>query len=210
LTFEVLVLDDGVAHQDEFQEMMRRVRRGDQQAAAELVRRYKPDIHKAIRVLLSSFRLHRVLDLGDISQAVLATFFRRAAAGHFEVQDPEQLIKLLATMARNKVRDEARKHHAQRRDGRRVEEKLSSESLEVIEAREPTPSRIVGGHELVQEFFRHLTQEERRLAELRSQGKSWAAIAAEEGSSAEAVRKKLARACTRVGRQLGMGDVPLF
>jgi RNA polymerase sigma-70 factor (ECF subfamily) len=207
---DVLTAGNGVAHRDEFQEWMHRVRAGDQQAAVELVRRYKPEIHKAIRVLLSNYRLHRVLDLSDISQSVLAAFFRRVAAGVFEVQDAEQLSKLLATMARNKVRDEARKHYAQRRDGRRVEEKISSEFLEVIEAKEPTPSKIVGGVELVQEFFRHLSADERRLAEWRTQGKSWAAIAEEEGSSAEAVRKKLARACSRVGRQLGLGEVPLF
>jgi RNA polymerase sigma-70 factor (ECF subfamily) len=210
LTFELLAPDDSVAHQAEFQELMRRVRTGDQQAAAELVRRCKPDIHKAIRGLLTSFRLHRMLDLSDISQPVFASFFRRATAGDFELQDAEDLIKLLCTMARNKVRDEARKHHAQRRDGRRVEEKISGECLEVIEDREPTPSKIVGGHELVQEFFRHLTAEERRLAEQRTQGKSWSAIATAEGSSADAVRKKLARACNRVGRQLGLGEVPLF
>lgn len=209
VVLELLTPGTSVAERDEFHYLMERVRQGDQPAATELVRRYKPEIHKAIRLLLTNYRLHRVLDPSDISQAVLATFFSRAAAGDFEVRDEEQLLKLLSTMARNKVRDEARKHHAQRRDGRRVQEKMSEESLEVIEAKGPSPSKIVGGHELVQQFYRLLSPTERRLAEQRIQGKSWADIATEEGSSAEAVRKKLARACTRVARQLGLNDLPI-
>jgi len=198
-----------VTQQVQFQELIRRVRTGDQQAAAEVVRLYRPEIHKSIRLFLFHFRLHRVLDLSDISQCVLARFFARAAAGCFEVHDAEQLLKLLLTMARNKIRDEARRHHAQRRDGRRLEEKMSAEYLNVIEDRQPTPSKIVAGYELVQEFYRQLTNDERRLAEQRTLGKSWASIAAEEGTSAEAVRKKLARGCSRVARQLGMADLPM-
>jgi DNA-directed RNA polymerase specialized sigma24 family protein len=192
-----------------FPDLIRRVRAGEQAAATELVRRFEPEIHKAIRVLLVNFQLNRILDIGDISQAVLATFFARAAAGEFLVNDPEQLLKLLLTMARNKVRDEARKYQAQRRDRRRVQEKITEECMEMIAASEPTPSKIVAGHELLAEFYRRLSAEERWLADQRTQGKDWAAIAAQVGSSADALRKKLARACSRVARQLGLPDMSL-
>jgi DNA-directed RNA polymerase specialized sigma24 family protein len=170
------------------------------------VRRFEPEIHKSIRVFWINFRLQRVMDMSDISQSVLATFFRRAAAGDFQVDDAEQLLRLLSTMARNEVRDEARKHQAQRRDGRRLEVHGSEQCLDVLEAAGPTPSKIVAGHELLEEFYRRLTAKERTLAQERTEGKSWAAIAAEQGSSPDAVRKKLARGCSRVARQLGMGD----
>ena len=62
--------------QSEFQQLIQRVRAGEQEAATELVRRFKPEIHKSIRRFLSNFHLRRVLDISDISQAVLATFFR--------------------------------------------------------------------------------------------------------------------------------------
>ncbi len=149
------------------------------------------------------------MDVGDISQSILATFFARAVAGEFQVDDAEQLLKLLVTMARNKVRDEARKYQAQRRDRRRLQDQRSGGDLALLAASEPPPSRIVAGHELLNEFFRRLTSEERRLAEQCAQGDDWSAIAAEQGSSAEAVRKKLSRACNRVAQQLGLTELLL-
>jgi DNA-directed RNA polymerase specialized sigma24 family protein len=192
-----------------FLDLIRRVRAGEQEASTDLVRRFEPEIHKSIRLFLVNFRLHRILDIDDISQAVFATFFARAAAGEFVVSDAEQLLKLLLTMARNKVRDEARKSQAQRRDRRRIQEKITEDCLEVIAGDEPTPSKVVAGHELLAEFYRRLTAEERWLAEQRCQGKDWAAIADELGASVDCLRKKLARACSRVGRQLGLPDMLL-
>ena len=56
--------------------------------------------------------------------------------------------------------------------------------------------------ELLAEVLRRLTPEERRLVELRQQGLDWAAIAAEVGGSAEALRKQHARAVARVAEHL--------
>jgi RNA polymerase sigma-70 factor (ECF subfamily) len=188
---------------------MRRVRAGDQDAAAELVRRFEPEIHKAIRLPLLSFRLHRVLDSSDISQSVLANFFTCTAAGRFDLDRPEQLVKLLVTMARNQLLDEARKYQASRRDTRRIDETPSEDIMEVVEGTDPSPSQIVAGHELVQEVYRRLTDEERALAEQRASGLDWATIAGRGGGSAEALRKKLARAIDRVAVQLGLGPINL-
>jgi len=192
-----------------FQDLMRRVRAGDQDAATELVRRYEPEIHKAVRLPLQSFRLHRILDSCDISQSVLANFFVCTAAGRFELDRPEQLVKLLVTMARNQLLDEARKHQAGRRDTHRIEETSSEDIMDVVEGTDPTPSQVVAGHELVQEVYRRLTDEERTLAEQRASGLDWATIAARGGGSAECLRKKLARAIDRVALQLGLGEIHL-
>jgi DNA-directed RNA polymerase specialized sigma24 family protein len=206
---KVLKPRNSVTQDSEFQKLICRVRQGDQEAATELVRTFEPEIHKSIRPFMINFRLHRVLDMSDVSQPVLATFFARAAAGNFRINTAEQLLKLLLTMARNKVRDEARKYLAQRRDGRRIQAKMSDDCLDVLVADGPTPSKIVAGHELLRAFYDRLTSEERKLAEQRTLGESWATIAAQHGSSIEAVRKKLARGCSRVARQLGMADVPV-
>jgi RNA polymerase sigma-70 factor (ECF subfamily) len=103
-----------------FHEFLRRVREGDAQAASELVRLYEPEIRRAVRVRLSESRLGRVLDSEDVCQSVLANFFVRASAGQFELDNPEQLLRLLVAMARNKLRDKARQQTAQRRDQRRL------------------------------------------------------------------------------------------
>ena len=108
---------------DEFQALLGRVRAGDAQAAAELVRRYEPAIRRAARVRLVDTRLNRLLDSMDICQSVMASFFVRAALGQFELETPEQLLKLLATMTRNKLANQVKGHGAARRDFRRVEDR---------------------------------------------------------------------------------------
>ena len=80
-----------------------RVRAGDEQAATELVRSYEPAIRRAARVRMTDVRLRRVLDSMDICQSVMASFFVRAASGLYDLETPEQLLRLLATMARNTI-----------------------------------------------------------------------------------------------------------
>ena len=71
-----------------------------------------------------------------------------------------------------------------------------------------SPSREVEARDLLQEVHRRLSPDERRLLELRNQGLDWAAIAAELGGSAEALRRRLSRALDRVAEQLGLDDAP--
>src|SRR5438105_2818266 len=104
-----------------FVDLVRRVRAGDEQASAELVRRYEPAIRIAVHARLTDPGLRRLLDSLDICQSVLGNFFVRATAGEFELERPEQLIKLLITMARNRLTDHALRQRAARRDYRRTE-----------------------------------------------------------------------------------------
>src|SRR2546421_7102544 len=86
-------------------DLIHRVRAGDAQAAAELVRRYEPIIRARIRIWLrmQDRRLRRVFDSMDICQSVLASFFVRAAAGQYDLEQPEQVIGLLVRMAQHKL-----------------------------------------------------------------------------------------------------------
>jgi len=68
-----------------------------------------------------------------------------------------------------------------------------------------SPSKEFAVRDLLQEVHRRLSADERRILELRNQGTDWAAIAAEVGGSAEALRRKLSRALDRVAEQLGLG-----
>src|SRR3954471_7837995 len=103
-----------------YDDLIRRVRAWDRDAADELVRRYEPAIRRAVRVRLADARLGNLLDSMDICQSVLKSFFVRAAAGQYDLETPEQLLKLLSSMARNKLITQARREHALRRDRRRV------------------------------------------------------------------------------------------
>src|SRR5262245_15489321 len=92
-----------MVQENPFTALIRRVRAGDQEAAAELVRTYEPAVRRAVRVRLKDDRLRRVLDSMDICQSVLGSFFFRAALGEFELGSADDLLRLLATMVRNKV-----------------------------------------------------------------------------------------------------------
>src|SRR6516162_9738037 len=91
-----------------FQELIGRVRAGDEAAAAELVRLYEPAIRRAARIRLADSHLRRLFDSMDISQSVFASFFLRAALGQYELEDPSQLLRLLVTMSRKKLTDHLR------------------------------------------------------------------------------------------------------
>jgi RNA polymerase sigma-70 factor (ECF subfamily) len=189
-----------------YDDLIRRVRAWDQEAAAELIRRYEPAIRRAVRVRLADARLGNLLESMDICQSVLKSFFVRAAAGQYDLGTPEQLLKLLSSMARNKLTTQARREHTQRRDRRRVVREAPDEDRLVAPGE--GPSGEVAARELLQEVRRRLSPEEQQILELRNQGDDWAAIAARLGGTAEALRKRLARALDRVAEQLGLDDEP--
>ena len=60
---------------DCFQAMLLRVRAGDEDAAAEVVRRYEPALRRLIRMRLTDPHLTRLLDSMDVCQSVLANSF---------------------------------------------------------------------------------------------------------------------------------------
>jgi RNA polymerase sigma-70 factor (ECF subfamily) len=190
----------------DFEELIRRVRDWDQEAAAELVRRYEPAIRRAVRVRLASARLGNLFDSMDICQSVLRSFFVRAASSQYDLQTPEQVFKLLTAMARNKLASQARKQHTLRRDNRRASA-IGDQGSQLVSPVD-SPSAAIVVRDLQQEVRRRLAPDEWQLLELKNQGHDWAAIAEQVGGVAETLRKKLARAIDRVVAELGLEDEP--
>jgi RNA polymerase sigma-70 factor (ECF subfamily) len=189
-----------------FAEFIRRIRAGDDQAARELVERYEPVIRREVRLRLRDQRLASRFDWTDICQSVMASFFVRSAAGQYDLNEPDQLLRLLVVMTRHKLTQQVRRNSAERRDYRMLETRDPA-YLERARAAADSPSRLVAGRELLEEFRRRLSEEERRLADLRAQGCDWTEIAAELGGSPEARRKQLARALDRVLGQLERSEI---
>jgi RNA polymerase sigma-70 factor (ECF subfamily) len=189
-----------------FRDLLRRVRDGDQEAARILAQEYEPHIRQAVHGPLNDLRLRHILDSADICQAVLANFFVRAADGQFELNQPDELLRLFVAMARNRVLDESRRQRAGRRDHRRQASDLSAHCLAGLPGDEPTPSRIVSTRELIEEVSRRLSNEERDLLQQRALGHEWTALAEQRGATAVALRKKLTRALSRVVSEMGLLD----
>src|SRR5437016_3582552 len=135
---------------DSFLRLIARVRAGEPEAAAELIRSYEAEIRREVRLRLGDLRMRRVFDSMDICQSVWFSFFVRASTGSYELDKPEDLLKLLVGMARNKLAFQVRKQRAARRDHRRT---VGGEldQLEIDSGRE-SPSQVVAGREMIRLF----------------------------------------------------------
>lgn len=191
-----------MSEDNEFRDLLDRVRRGDEDAATVLVRRYEPAIRRAVRLRLIDARLRGLLDSMDVCQSVMGSFFVRAALGQFDLTTPDDLVKLLVTMARNKLADQARRQATERR-GKGLTRAGDAARIDVA-GDDPTASRIVSARELLTVAMARLSPEERRIAEQRADGRPWADLANEAGTTPEALRKKHARALERVAEQISL------
>ena len=187
-----------------FRELIRRVRERDEDAAAELVRDYEPAIRRVVRIHMRDRRVRRTLDSMDVYQSVMASFFVRTALGQYDLETPEQLLGLLAKIARNKLANQVSRLQADKRDYRR------DISLEDRHDEVPRPASDPGeqasNKELLLKIRERLNADEVVLAEMRAQGKGWKEIAVELGAGEEGLRKKLSRGLDRVMVELGVDD----
>jgi RNA polymerase sigma-70 factor (ECF subfamily) len=178
----------------DFAEFLVRIRARDERAAEDLVRKYLPVLRREVRLRLYDPDLCRLFDSLDICQSVLASFLLRAAAGQYDLQHSQALLRLLIRMARNKLATHARKLRV-------PIVSAAPEALDLL-SKGPSPTEVIVGRDLLAEVLNHLTDEERRLAELRGTGLSWPQVASSAGGTAESRRKQLGRALDRVMRLL--------
>jgi RNA polymerase sigma factor (sigma-70 family) len=187
-----------------FHDLICRIRNRDEAAATEMVRRYENAIRRVIRLNLRDRRMRRILDSMDVCQSVLASFFVRAALGQYDLETPEQLVQLLASIARNKLANQATRLQAQKRDYRReVDIEAQAQHLTTSAA---DPSEQASAREMLQKVRDRLSEDERYLAEQRSLGRDWQEIATEVGATSTALRSKLSRAVDRVMAELGLDE----
>jgi len=187
----------------EFSTFIERIRRGDAGAAEELLRQYEPLVRRQVRMHLSDTRMTRLYESVDYSQSVFASFFLRAVDGQFDLHEPQDLIRLLVTMTRNKIASSARKLLSDKRDGARRD--ADNQVFLAAPTREETPSQVASFRELLAQARQHMSPEELAMAELRRDGLSWDEIAKQLGGQAQARRMQFSRALERVAADLDLG-----
>lgn len=182
-----------------FVSLVARVRSGDAKNAEaafnELVDRYGAAIRRTARLRLSSVRLKRLYESGDIFQSVLKSFFFRLAApeSNWELDTPAQLVNLLVSMTRNKVTDKTRRETTKRRGGHIAKEALDNAPEPVSHSR--TPAEEAELRELARKFTQSLDPEAQAIASLRyANDLEWNEIGELLGSSGDACRNRLNRA----------------
>jgi RNA polymerase sigma-70 factor (ECF subfamily) len=180
---------------DDFRDLLDRVRQNDESAVNELIRRYEPVVRTMVRGWLRPWeaRLRKVFDSADICQSVLAWFFLKGAPERYDLSRPDDLRKLFLVMVRNRVFYQVRRQKKHRH--------VMSMTGDAT-GRELPPDETLAGRELMDAISRRLTPEEADLAHRRVQGMSWGEIAAELGGSADGRRMQLARAAERLAHDL--------
>lgn len=99
--------------------LLRRLRKGEQDAATRLYLRYARRLHGLANAQTGQDLRSRI-DPEDIVQSVFRTFFRRAQEGHYEVPDGEEIWKLFLVIGLHKIRDAAVFHRAAKRNAART------------------------------------------------------------------------------------------
>lgn len=169
--------------------LLRRFRAGEQDAATALYRRYAHRL-QALATRQTSTALAPRFDPEDVVQSVFRTFFRRAAAGYYDVPDGEELWRLLLVLGLHKVRDLAVYHHAQKRDVART---WAVDGLGGDDQTLSTDDRVAYDslRFVIDDAVRGLPESNRQIIELRIEGYEIAEIATQIGRSKRTVERTL-------------------
>jgi RNA polymerase sigma-70 factor (ECF subfamily) len=191
---------------DSVAELLARVRTGDEEALAELLRQYEPKIRLTARYLLRPI-LRRYLDSIDVAQSVQFDLMRGLRRGSFEPADSETFVSLAVTVVRRKVARHWR--HLQIEHRLRFGPSNGSAPPPGLLTPHDTPedpAQTVQQSEDLRAFWQLLEPTERRVLELRLQGYTTEESAAEMGCAANVLRVRLSRLRKRLQEQGHMTD----
>jgi RNA polymerase sigma-70 factor (ECF subfamily) len=169
-------------------------RAGDEQAARQLFDRYVSQLLALARRRISQ-RIAGRVDAEDIVQSVFRTFFKRAREGQFHIEDPEDLCKLLARITVHKTLRQVAFHKRGKRDvgmeaGQGDED---HDHLMAVLASEPTPDETAVFLDELEHYLAKMTDEDRRILEMRMDGYSNVEIAGKLGITDRKIRRLMER-----------------
>lgn len=162
-------------------------RGGDLDAATLLYFRYAGQVRSFAAARCPPDLAVRV-DAEDIVQTVFRTFFRRAAAGQYEVPDGLDLWKLLLVISLNKLRTAGAHHRAAKRDVRRTPQLDPAEAAPADGRDEVALATL---RLVVEEQLARLPPDYRPIVERRIEGCEVGEIAAAVGRSKRSVERVL-------------------
>jgi RNA polymerase sigma-70 factor, ECF subfamily len=179
--------------EEQFADLMDRVRLDDEQALSRLIALYEPEIRRVAQILLGR-PLRSSLDPTDLVQSVHLQLILGLKQKKLAIGSPEQLRSLTLTLLRHKFIEHWRRHRCQARHDRVLADTDRSTNEKTASSlREPDPARVAEYNDLVGHLIRHLRVEDRRMIVMRLQGYRTVEIAAELGIAPTALRVRLSR-----------------
>ncbi len=191
------------------EELLQRVREGDQFAAAELHQRYVDRLIRLARSRLTP-KFGRRVDPEDVVQSACRSFFRRVTDGRYQAMEDEQLWQLLATITVSKARKVVRRHTTQKRSVASEESRAAylafTPLTPVALAKDPSPEEATILIEETQRMMTGLTPLQRHIIQMNLQGYATEEIAQDVGCSERTVHRAIERARMQLEQALSANE----
>ena len=204
-----------MAEDASFENLMLRLRGGDEDAAARVFRHFAGRLIALARTRLDS-QVRQKVDPEDVAQSVFRSFFTRTALGEYELANWDSLWGLLTVITVRKCHQRAKFFHAARRDVQREVSGPGTAPADEgpaaaweVPGREPTPAEAAMLTEVVEELLRGLDESERPILVLELQGHSLADISSQVGRTERTVQRVLRRMRQRLERMCRSGECPM-
>ena len=179
--------------------LLKKYRRGDQDAARLLYLRYAGRLRALARARTSADLAGRVDD-DDLVQSVFGSFFRGVIHGVTDAPAGEELWNLFLVMTLNKIRAKGEHHRAAKRDVRRT---VGGEGVDRATALLASEGQAVALLRMaVDEALVRLPAQNREAVQLRMEGYEVAEIAEMTGRSRAPVERLLQESRERLGQWL--------
>ncbi|MGP0065165.1 MAG: RNA polymerase sigma factor [Isosphaeraceae bacterium] len=172
------------------QDLLSRIKDGDEGAARELLTRYESKVRLVVRRQLPRLLRSR-FDSLDFLQSVWGSFFHKIRTGPNDLNEEQSLIAFLAWAARNKVIDEYRRAATQKQDITREQRLEVHADKEECLAVGDTPSQLAQAHETYDRLRDLLPEGRRVILELKAAGYSCREIGDRLGMSERKVQRVL-------------------
>jgi RNA polymerase sigma-70 factor (ECF subfamily) len=168
-------------------ELLERLHRGEDEAAAAVFRTYEPYLRMVVRRQLSA-ALRAKFDSADIVQSVWADLLRGFRGAGWTFPDPEHLRAFLVKATRNRFIDRLRRHLGELE---REQPLLDSEAAGVPPSAEPDPSDVAQANDVWERLVATAPPTHAEVLRLKRSGKSLAEIASATGLHESSVRRIL-------------------
>jgi RNA polymerase sigma-70 factor, ECF subfamily len=198
-----------MAEESSFDELLDRLRSGDDDAARQIFEQYARRLIGLARTHLDG-AVRRRVDPEDVVQSVFKSFFVRVGKGDFDLENKDNLWSLLVVITLHKCGHKVRDLRSQRRDIRREADLKrggddSAASWQAL-APGPTPLEAAVMAETVEQVFASLKDRERQIVELHLAGHEIAEIQVQVQRTEWTVRDVLKRVRRRLERLLEEAD----
>ncbi len=163
-------------------DLVRRAQAGDDDAFEDVVRRAYPKVRQIVRARIGP-GLRQVAESGDVVQEAMGEVVR--GLGDFEMRDDDALIKWIAGLVENRLRDMAKYHGRAKRDAGRVIPLVPKAPGDTTNAIDParstqTPLEKASDREMAERLrvaVKALEPKHREVIERRGEGLTWGEVA---------------------------------